>query len=494
MASPAAPISSADTYGSAQQERGKGKHRQPPYNADAERGVLGSALQDSQRVLDLCIQHKILSESFHIPGHQTIYEVMLDMHQEARAIDLLTLAERLGQANELERIGGQSYLEELEDATPTPAHAEYYIDIVHQKYLLRSMIGRATDVIDRCYEGAEEAGELLQHAEQSFFEISEAKRNDMRMWSDMVKKSMEDIETIYQTKKGITGIPTGFKDVDKLLLGLQAGDMVILAARPSMGKTSLAMNVVEHIATGYRSCGGYHDQPARPVGIFSLEMSGEQLVRRMVCCCAKVSSHRLAGGYLSAKYHGDLIQAADALIKAPIYLDDTPGLTALEVKSRARRMKSKYNIGAVVIDYLQLMHFPQYSREGRQRETAAISGAMKAMAKELELPVIVLSQLSRAPETRGGASIPKLSDLRDSGSIEQDADIVLLLRRPCKYREDPEHDKRELAILDIAKHRNGPTGEVRINFEEDYTRFMDRLERDIDEDGGAFPGAGGFDG
>ena len=491
MASPAAPTSHAGTRRAPPQ--GQGKNRQPPYSVEAESGVLGSAMQDSQRVLDLCIQHKILPESFYVKAHQTIYDAMVDMHQQARPIDLLTLAERLRQTGDLENLGGQAYLEQLEDATPTPAHAEYYIDIVHQKYLLRSMIGRATDVIDRCYDGSEDAGELLQHAEQSFFEISEAKRSDMRMWSDMVKKSMEDIETIYQTKKGLTGVPTGFKDVDKLLLGLQPGDMVILAARPSMGKTSLAMNVVEHIATGYRSCAGYHDQEARPVGIFSLEMSGEQLVRRMICCCAKVSSHRLAGGYLSAKYHGDLIQAADALIKAPIYLDDTPGLTALEVKSRARRMKSKYNVGLIVIDYLQLMHFPQYGREGRQRETAAISGAMKAMAKELQVPVIVLSQLSRAPETRGGPSIPKLSDLRDSGSIEQDADVVMLLRRPCKYREDPEHDKRELAIVDIAKHRNGPTGEVRMNFDEDYTRFHDRTERDIDEDDGAFPGAGGFD-
>ena len=490
MASTVAPTPITGIRRAAPQSRGT--RRQPPYSSEAESGVLGSVLQDSQRVLDLCIQHKILRESFYVPAHQTIYDVMVNMHQDARPIDLLTVAEQLRQIDQLDRVGGQTYLEALEDATPTPAHAEYYIEIVHQKYLLRSMIGRATDVIDRCYGESDEAGVLLQHAEQVFFEIGESRRTDMRMWSDMVKQSMEDIETIYQTKKGITGIPTGFKDVDKMLLGFQPGDMIILAARPSMGKTSLAMNLVEHIATGYRTCPSCRGQTAHPVGIFSLEMSSEQLVRRMICCCAKVSSHHLAGGYLSAKYHGDLIQAADALIKAPIYLDDTPGLTALEVKSRARRMKSKYDVGLIVIDYLQLMHFPEYSREGRQRETAAISGAMKAMAKELQVPVIVLSQLSRAPETRGGPSIPKLSDLRDSGSIEQDADVVMLLRRPCKYREDPEHDKRELAIVDIAKHRNGPTGEVRMNFEEDFTRFRDRTEREIDEDDGTFPTSGEY--
>lgn len=458
--------------------------RLPPYSEEAERGVLGSALLDAERVMDLCLGRRLGPDAFYLRAHSTLFEALSDMLQVGRPIDLLTVGETLKDAGQLEVVGGGAYLDQLVDSTPTAAHAEYYIDIVRQKALLRTVIDRSRQAIDSCYSTEDDADEVLGQTEQSFFEIADLSRTGVLSWPDLVKSSVTEIERIFTTRKGLTGLPTGFQDLDKKLMGLKPSDMIILAARPSMGKTSLAMNIVEHVATHYRSCSGsYHDQESKPVAVFSLEMSGEQLVRRMICCCARVPSHKLSGGYLDAKHHGDLIQAADVLNKAEIFLDDTPGLSALELRSRARRLKRRHDVGLIVIDYLQLLNYPQYAREGRQRETAAISGALKAMAKELRVPVLVLSQLSRAPETRDRLAQPKLSDLRDSGSIEQDADVVLLLRRPCKYPDDPEHEDETLSILDVAKHRNGPTGTVQLNFEDDITRFTDRTRGSVDDIG-----------
>jgi replicative DNA helicase len=453
--------------------------RIPPYSEEAERGVLGAALLDAERVLDLCLSRGIGPDGFYLRPHQVLFEELAAMHRASRHIDLLTASQRLRDLGVMEAVGGPAYLDQLVDSTPTPAHAEFYIDILHQKFLFRAMIQRARDTIDACYNAEEEADEILGKAEQGMFDIADMQRHAARSWQDMVKVTMAEIETVFQTKKGLTGLPTGFQDFDRMLMGLQAGDMVILAARPSMGKTSLAMNIVEHVATGYAACtGSYRDQQSAPVGVFSLEMSGEQLVRRMICCSARIPSHKLAGGYISKDNHTALVNAADLLTKARIVLDDTPGLSVLDLRSRARRMARKFQIRLLVVDYLQLLNYPQFARENRQRETAAISGALKAMAKELRIPVLVLSQLSRAPETRDRLAVPKLSDLRDSGSIEQDADVVLLLRRPCKYPDDPEAEDRTLAVVEVAKHRNGPTGEVRLNFTEDFTRFSDRARHD----------------
>lgn len=453
--------------------------RIPPYSEEAERGVLGASLLDAERVLDLCLSRGIGVDAFYLRPHQVLFEALLAMHQASKHIDLLTASQKLKDLGVMEAVGGAAYLDQLVDATPTPAHAEYYIDILHQKYLFRAMIQRSRETIDACYSAEDDAEEILGRAEQGMFDISDLERHTARGWQDMVKVTMEEIETVFQSKKGLTGLPSGFQDFDRMLMGLQPGDMLILAARPSMGKTSLAMNIVEHVATGYAACSaGYRDQEAAPVGVFSLEMSGEQLVRRMICCCARIPSHKLAGGYISKDNHTALIHSADLLTKAKIVLDDTPGLSVLDLRARARRMARKFGIRMLVVDYLQLLNYPQYARENRQRETAAISGALKAMAKELRIPVLVLSQLSRAPETRDRLAVPKLSDLRDSGSIEQDADVVLLLRRPCKYPDDPEAEDRTLAIVEVAKHRNGPTGEVRLNFTEDFTRFTDRARAD----------------
>lgn len=443
--------------------------RLPPYSEEAERGVLGSALLDAARVVDFAVERGISPESFHVPAHQALFEVLRGMTHDGSPIDLLTVGERLKKLGRLDEVGGAAFLERLVDSTPTAAHAEYYIDIVRQKHLLRMIIDKSREAIDECYSSEKDADSVLNVAEQSFFDIKQLQRSAMMPWSDLVKDAITDIENIFLMKKGITGLATGYSDLDKILMGLQPSDMIVLAARPSMGKTSLALNIAENVALGVA------DDTPRPVAVFSLEMSREQLVRRMICSHARVPSHKLQGGYISQTFHGQLISAASALTKAPIFLDDTAGLEALELRSRARRMKRKHDIQLIVVDYLQMLSYPQFAREGRQRETAAISGALKAMAKELKIPVIVLSQLSRAPEQRSDDGKPRLSDLRDSGAIEQDADVVLMLRRPCVYAEEGEVIDEKLAEVEIAKHRNGPTGKVEFNFEREYTRFDSRM-------------------
>ena len=476
------------------QRRGD-RPRVQPYSEEAERGLVGASLLEPSRVLDLCTASGIGPGSFYISSHSEVFDAMLEMSQRNQVIDLLTVSQHLRDIGKLDAIGGATFLEQLVESTPTAAHAQYYMDIVFQKYLLRTVIDRARETIDDCYASEEDASEILGKAESTFFEIAAETGSSVRSWSDLVKGAMSDFETIFQTGRGVTGLSTGFRDIDRLLMGFKAGDMIILAARPSMGKTSLAMNIVENITTGYKGCSVRPDDPSpKPVGIFSLEMSAEQLVRRMVCCAGKVPSDQLSSGYLSKDFHTNLMSAADTLIKAPIYLDDTPGLSVLELRSRARRMVRKYDVGFFVIDYLQLLHYPQKA-ENKQLETAAMSAAVKGMAKELQVPVLVLSQLSRAPESRDRLAVPKLSDLRDSGSIEQDADIVMLLRRPCKYPDDEEANDKTLSVVHVAKHRNGPTGEIRMNFHEQYTRFSDRTQREAEAiaEPAVAPGGGGFD-
>jgi replicative DNA helicase len=457
------------------QEVAPGRHaksdRLPPYSEEAERGILGCALQDAERVIDLCIDRKVSADSFHVAAHRTLFENLLVMHQLNQPVDLLTVSTYLRDRDHLEKLGGDEFLERIVDTTPTSAHIEHYISIVYDKHVKRRIIDQARKSIDACFVADEPAEMVLGAAEQGVFEISEEQISGFEPWPTLIRRTMEDVELIFQNKKGTTGISSGYKDVDKKLLGFQPTDMIILAARPSMGKTSLALNLAERIALGDNT-----DNKPRPVAVFSLEMSSDQLAKRMLCCKAGVSGHKLSSGFISTPNHRLLMSAADTLNKAQIFLDDTPSLSPLELRSRARRMKRLYGIEFIVVDYLQLMQYPEYRSLGRQQEVAAISGALKAMAKELKVPVLVLSQLSRAPETRDKLAIPKMSDLRDSGSIEQDADVIALLRRPCKYPEDPDHELKRLAIVDIAKHRNGPTGEVRLFFEEDVMRFENWTE------------------
>ncbi|MDA0322769.1 MAG: replicative DNA helicase [Verrucomicrobia bacterium] len=456
--------------------------RIPPFSEEAERGVLGAVLLDAVRVVDLCVERSISPESFYVPAHRDIFLCALGMNATGRAVDVLTLSEQLKDEHRLDRIGGVAFLNQLIDSTPTAAHAEYYIDIVSQKHLLRSIITCARRAEQECYSSLQEADLVLSHVEQEFLNITENQHGSMTPWPDAVKAVMAHVENVLMSKSGVHGLSTGYRNLDAKLLGLKGGELSILAARPSMGKTSLAMNIAENVALGKLSSDGAH-----PVGIFSLEMSQEALLLRMLCSHAGVNSFKITSGYVGTGHdHGLLTQAASALSKAPIYLDDTGGLDVLELRARARRMKVKYDVKLIVVDYLQLLHSKEYSRQGLQVETSQISGQLKAMAKELKIPVLVLSQLSRAPETRDKLGRPKLSDLRDSGAIEQDADVVLLLRRPSRYEEDPEHDDTLLSVVDVAKHRNGPTGEIRLNFEEEYTRFRDRAGGVDDADVVAF--------
>ncbi len=442
--------------------------RKPVFNEEAEMGVLGSILLDAQKVFDFCTEKQIRSDSFYLRHHQSIYAAMEEMNKASRPIDILTLSERLKTQGILDEVGGIAYLNRLLDSTPTAAHAEYYIDLVRQQHLLRRIIDCARNSENECYTSQEEADAILAKVEQDFFDISEERHTSMMPWNQAVKETMVTVEN-FLNKKGTSGIPTGFYDLDEKLLGLHPQDMIIIAARPSMGKTSLAMNIAENVSLGK------NDTPIRPVGIFSLEMAREQLILRLLCSHARVPMHDVATGRLNDEKHGKLISAADLFSNAPIYLDDTGGLDILELRARARRMKKKHNIELFIVDYLQLLHCKERSHEGRQNEISTISGSLKNMAKELKVPVLVISQLNRAPEARDREGRPRMADLRDSGSIEQDADVVCLLRLPDKYKDkdDVQTSDKEAqeANINIAKQRNGPTGEISLNFFQNIMRF-----------------------
>ncbi len=445
--------------------------RGPPYSEEAEKGVLGSIMLDAGKILDLCLERRLVEDTFYVPAHRIIFATILELNARGRPVDLLTVSDALQAAGRLESVGGHAGLDRLVDQTPTAAHAEFYIDTVRQRHLLRQIIERAREAEMLCCQSEDPADAVLERIEQSFFDLSEHQTTSMLPWPDAVKSAMDHVEQMFLSKRGLAGLASGFRDIDRTLMGLRPGNILVLAARPSMGKTSLAMNIAENVSRGYDD----PDHKARPVLIFSLEMSSEELVLRMVCSHAGISMHKITGGYISAKDHGNLMQAADLLQKAPIYLDDTPGLDVVEMRARARRLRKKHGIELIVIDYLQLLNAAEFRRLGREREISYISGSLKAMAKELNVPVLVLSQLNRSPETRDKQGKPKLSDLRESGSIEQDADVVMLLRRPCRYPDNEDSDDPTLAIVDIAKHRNGPVNsDIKLNFIEDITRFTNR--------------------
>ena len=467
---------------------GSRAERLPPHSEEAERGVLGCVLLAADRAMDLCVERQLIAESFYIPAHRIVFDTMLGMLQAGKPIDILTVSNALRDAGNLDKIEGPGYLDRLIDSTPTAAHAEYYIDIVRQKFLLRCIIGRARDAEAACYRAEESADEILGRVEQSFFDITEQQHGSITPWPKIVEGVMTDVEHLLTAKDGLTGLATGFRNLDENLMGLRPGNLIILAARPSMGKTSLAMNVAANIATGH----GVPGHQVKPVGAFSLEMSKEELVMRMLCTRAEVSMFQISGGLVASKgnEHRKLVNAAAELRRAPIFLDDTPALEISELRARARRMKKKHDVSLMVVDYLQLIRASEFSRQSRQVEISAVSGGLKAMAKELHIPVLVLSQLSRATETRDRTGKPRLSDLRESGSIEQDADVVLLLRRPCRYEDDEKSADKRLAIVDIAKHRNGPArDDVHFNFIEEYTLFEDRVDVRDGGDGAVPPEA-----
>ena len=460
-----------------------------PHSAEAERGIIGSILLDTTmgddaRVLDLCQARGLTPESFYEPRNRIFFETFREMSGTSVPIDAVTLTDRLRATGRLDQVGGVAAIQALVDNTPTSAHAEYYIDIVRQKHLLRTMIQRARETESRCFDEAQAANAdiLLGEVEKNFLEIGGASTVRME-WKTAVENTLQAMDRLFDGGAGqFDGLSTGFKYLDEKLMGLKGGDMIVVAARPSVGKTSLAMNIAECIAMGQDING----MPTRcdngkkhPVLIFSLEMSTESLAKRMLAGRAGVNTWRLQRGLMAREERIDasqrLMSAANALRGAPIFIDDTSALDVSDMRARARRMKRTHGIELIVIDYLQLCNCREYARQGRQLETSRISGQIKAMAKELKVPVIVLSQLSRGNEQRGDKEeTPKLSDLRDSGAIEQDADVVFLLRRPCRSKTAQWHDDELLAIVDVAKHRNGETGEVDLNFYKEGTRFGDR--------------------
>jgi len=464
--------------------------RVPPSSIEAERAVLGSILIDStgrndERIMDECRSRGIVPESFYDPCNRAIYQTMVDMGGSSKPIDALMLMEELKRQNKLDAVGGVGYIQSLVDNVPTTAHAEHYIDIIGSKFLRRVLIERATKVVEKCFDEHEypDPQVVLGDAEKAFLEIG-GKSGTTMPWSSAVDESFRRIDKLFESGgKLMEGLSTGYKYLDETLQGLKPGEMIVIAARPSVGKTSLAMNIAESVALGQMistnqpvsSDGGKR----HPVAIFSLEMPVAQLTKRMLAGRAQVNMWRLNRDLVSHSEKqmltNNLMQAMGELKNAPIFVDDSAGLDVMDLRARARRLKKQHNIELIVIDYLQLCCCREGARQGRQIEVSMISQQIKAMAKELNIPVIVLSQLSRANEQRGDKTEkPKLSDLRDSGAIEQDADVVFLLRRPSRSPLDPDKDDLTLAIVDIAKNRNGETGEVKMSFIREFTRFIDR--------------------
>jgi replicative DNA helicase len=438
--------------------------RQPPYAAEAEVSVLGGMLIDNDAVAKAV---EIVDDSmFYREGHRRIYRAMARLFQRGEVVDPTTLAEELKKTDEMEQAGGLAYLAELLDAVPTAANIEYHARIVRERALMRRLIEASSGIIQDVYEpGERSVDELLDSAEHAIFQVAQSHDREGFVWiKKILYPTFERIEQLQASQGGVTGVGTGFTDLDNMTGGFQKGELTILAARPSMGKTALVVSLLLHAAISKQT----------PVALFSLEMSKEQLVQRMLCSEALVDLGRLLRGRLTDDDYVRLAQAAGHLNTAPIWIDDSGMLSALEMRGKARRLKAEQpNLGMIIVDYLQLMHGGGRQAENRQQEVSEISRGLKAIAKELEVPVIALSQLSRAPEQRTDHR-PQLSDLRESGSIEQDADLVMFLYRPEYYLSDMEAQEQGLAgkaELIISKQRNGPTGTVELFFRKESTRF-----------------------
>ncbi len=439
--------------------------RLPPHSIEAEQGVLGCILISPADCLGECIpKFKAGSEVFYDLKHRTIYELLVEMYDRKEAVDIVTLQQRLKDRQQLEIIGGVGYLSSLPDAVPSAANLEYYVEIVREKYLLRKMIQTCTEVVGRVYEHEGEVDDLMDDIERDILRIGESRiETQTSTMKDLVHKAITTIEQYHQRQGMLNGIGTGFIDLDKMTSGLHNGEMIVIAARPSMGKTSLAMNIAEHVAVDL----------ALPVGVFSLELTAESLVLRMLCSRSRVNLRNIRDGFLAERDFPKLTGAAGKLAAAPLFIDDTAGLSILQLRAKARRMAQQHGIKLFVIDYLQLLHSTARRAENRQQEIADISSGVKALAKELKVPVMVLSQLNRELEREKNRK-PRLSDLRESGAIEQDADVVGLLYRPSGGDDDEgggnEQDALPINLL-IAKQRNGPTGEINLTFLKSYTRF-----------------------
>ncbi len=462
MADPALSVRDVESFGG----------RQPPWSEEAEISVLGAMLIDGDAVAQAV--ELVDDAAFYREANRRIFRAMARLYNRGEVIDVVTLADDLKSAGELESAGGMAYLAQLVDAVPTAANVEYHCRILRDKAVLRRLIESATEIVRDAYEApAGEVDETLDRAEQRIFEIAQASQRSGFVWiKEILWPTFERIEELQRSPGTVTGVPTGFPDLDHMTSGLQTSDLVILAGRPSMGKTALALNLAQHAAI----------EAEIPVAIFSLEMAKEQLVQRLLCAEGRVDSSRLRRGSLEDDEYARLATAAGHLNTAPIWIDDTPAISALELRAKARRLRAEVDLGLIIVDYLQLMSGPR-NVENRQQEISTISRSLKAVAKELGVPILAISQLSRAPEQRTDHR-PVLADLRESGAIEQDADLVLFVFREEVYKSrdeilaDPSLEGK--AELIIGKQRNGPTGDVPLYFHKPYTLFdsVSRRERD----------------
>ncbi len=431
-----------------------------PHNLEAEKCVLGAILIDNPSFNHAA--EVIDAQDFFRDAHRRIFEKMVGLSERSQPIDPVTLKDELTRSGELDEVGGPAYVASLTDGVPRSANVEYYAKIVKEKSTLRRLIQSANEVLGRAYDAEEDADNLLDEAERAIFQIAEHRlRTGFIPLSQLVNSGYELIEKLQEHKGLVTGVPTGFVDLDEMTSGLQKSDLIIVAARPSMGKTSLVLNMGLHAAI----------EAGKTVGIFSLEMSKEQLFMRMLTSEARVDAHRFRGGFLGEQDYDRLVAAFARLHEAKVFIDDTPSAGILEMRAKARRLKMEHGLDMIVIDYLQLMQ-GRGRFENRQQELAAISRSLKILAKELEVPIVALSQLSRAPESRSDHR-PQLSDLRESGALEQDADVVLFIFREDMYAVDGERapESEGMAELIIGKQRNGPIGTVRLAFLKQYTRF-----------------------
>ncbi|TDB52031.1 replicative DNA helicase [Bacillus sp. CBEL-1] len=447
--------------------------RLPPQNIEAEQAVLGAIfLEPSSLTL---ASELLIPEDFYRAAHQKIFTCMLKLSDQGEPIDLVTVTSDLANQKILEEIGGVAYLSDLANSVPTAANIEYYAKIVEEKSILRRLIRTATDIASEGYAREDEVEVLLNEAEKNILEVAQRKNTGVfQNIKDVLVQTYDNIEVLHNRKGDITGIPTGFTDLDRMTAGFQRNDLIIVAARPSVGKTAFALNIAQNVAT----------KTDENVAIFSLEMGAEQLVMRMLCAEGNIDAQRLRTGSLTSEDWGKLTMAMGSLSNAGIYIDDTPGVRVGEIRSKCRRLKQEGGLGMILIDYLQLIQGNGRSGENRQQEVSEISRSLKALARELQVPVIALSQLSRGVEQRQDKR-PMMSDIRESGSIEQDADIVAFLYREDYYEKDTEN--QNIIEIIIAKQRNGPVGTVQLAFVKEYNKFVN-LERRFD-DSGVPPGA-----
>lgn len=446
--------------------------RVPPQNIEAEQSVLGAMLIEKEAIPK--VMEILRDTDFYREAHRVIFNAMLELYNKNEAVDMITVTEILKRDNKLEDVGGIAYVTSLANAVPTATNVTYHASIIEEKSILRQLVSVSTQIASMGYEANDDVKNIIDSAESKILEISNRKKTaDFTPINEIVLDSFKSIEALMGNKNGLTGLPTGFEDLDNLTSGLHGSDFIILAARPSMGKTAFALNVVQNVAIrAAKKVGG----APKTVAFFSLEMSKEQLVQRMLCAEANIDSQRLRIGELRDEDWAMLINTADTLSSANIYIDDTAGITAMDMRSRARRLKAEHGLDLIVVDYLQLMQGSGKKNNSgdRQQEVSEISRSLKALARELDVPVIALSQLSRSVEARQ-VKRPMLSDLRESGSLEQDADIVAFL-----YREDyynPETENKNITELIIAKHRNGPVDTVNLFFHKQYTKFVGLSKR-----------------